>query len=261
MSPRQSKPFIVVDPTSIPETLIESELFGHEKGAFTGAVKQKKGRLELADKGTLFIDEIGELPKSIQVKLLRAIQERQFYRVGGSRMFRSDFRLIAATNRNLAAEVASGNFREDLYYRINVVPFRIPALRERTDDIPALAKFLLKGFSQKYNRPNIKIDAETERLMKQYNWPGNVREMKNIIERATLLSYGDKLEVDLSSTEKIDTEHSFADMPTLHELEKRYIQFVLNKTNGKMGGRDSASEIMGINRATLYSRMKKLGMR
>ena len=261
MSPRQSKPFIVVDPTSIPETLIESELFGHEKGAFTGAVKQKKGRLELADKGTLFIDEIGELPKSIQVKLLRAIQERQFYRVGGTRMYHSDFRLIAATNRNLAAEVASGNFREDLYYRINVVPFRIPALRERTDDIPVLAKFLLKGFSQKYNRPNIKIDAETERLMTQYNWPGNVREMKNIIERATLLSSGDKLEVDLSSTEKIDTEHSFADMPTLHELEKRYIQFVLNKTNGKMGGRDSASEIMGINRATLYSRMKKLGMR
>jgi transcriptional regulator with GAF, ATPase, and Fis domain len=246
MSPRQDKPFIVVDPTAIPETLIESELFGHEKGAFTGAAQQKKGRLELADKGTLFIDEIGELPKSIQVKLLRAIQERQFYRVGGTRMYRSDFRLIAATNRNLAAEVASGNFREDLYYRINVVPFRIPALRERTDEIPVLAKFLLKGFSQKYNRPNIKIDAETERLMTQYNWPGNVREMKNIIERATLLSSGDKLEVDLSSTEKIDTEHSFADMPTLHELEKRYIQFVLNKTNGKMGGRDSASEIMGI---------------
>jgi transcriptional regulator with GAF, ATPase, and Fis domain/tetratricopeptide (TPR) repeat protein len=261
MSPRQSKPFIVVDPTSIPETLVESELFGHEKGAFTGAEQQRKGRLELADKGTLFIDEIGELPKSIQVKLLRAIQERQFYRVGGTRMYRSDFRLIAATNRNLAAEVASGNFREDLYYRINVVPFRIPALRERTDDIPVLATFLIEGFSKKYNRPNIKIDAETERLMKQYNWPGNVREMKNIIERATLLSSGDKLEVDLSSTEKIDMEHSFTDMPTLHELEKRYIQFVLNKTNGKMGGRDSASEIMGINRATLYSRMKKLGMR
>ena len=261
MSPRQEKPFIVVDPTAIPETLIESELFGHEKGAFTGAAQQKKGRLELADKGTLFIDEIGELPNSIQVKLLRAIQERQFYRVGGTRMYRSDFRLIAATNRNLAAEVASGNFREDLYYRINVVPFRIPALRERTDDIPVLAKFLLKGFSQKYNRPDLKINAETERLMTQYNWPGNVREMKNIIERATLLSSGDKLEIDLSSTEKIDTEHSFADMPTLHELEKRYIQFVLNKTNGKMGGRDSASEIMGINRATLYSRMKKLGMR
>jgi len=261
MSPRQSKSFIVVDPTSIPETLVESELFGHEKGAFTGAEQQRKGRLELADKGTLFIDEIGELPKSVQVKLLRAIQERQFYRVGGTRMYRSDFRLIAATNRNLAAEVASGNFREDLFYRINVVPFRIPALRERTDDIPVLATFLIEGFSKKYNRPNIKIDAETERLIVQYNWPGNVREMKNIFERATLLSTGDKLEVDLSSMSNIDTEHSFADMPTLQELEKRYIQFVLDKTNGKMGGRDSASEIMGINRATLYSRMKKLGMR
>jgi transcriptional regulator with GAF, ATPase, and Fis domain len=261
MSPRHSKPFIVVDPTSIPETLIESELFGHEKGAFTGAEQQKKGRLELADKGTLFIDEIGELPKSIQVKLLRAIQERQFYRVGGTRMYCSDFRLIAATNRNLAAEVASGNFREDLYYRINVVPFRIPALRERPGDIPVLAAFLLKGFSHKYKRPNIKIDAETERLMKQYEWPGNVREMKNIIERATLLSTGDKLEVDLSSIANIDPENSFADLPTLHELEKRYIQFVLNKANGKMGGSGGASEMLGINRTTLYARMKKLGMR
>lgn len=260
-SPRQGKPFIVVDPTSIPETLIESELFGHEKGAFTGAERQKKGRLELADKGTLFIDEIGELPKSIQVKLLRAIQERQFYRVGGTRMYRSDFRLIAATNRNLAAEVASGNFREDLFYRINVVPFRIPALRERSDDILVLAEFLLKGFSQKYNRPSIRIDAESERLLRQYNWPGNVREMKNVIERATLLSSGDKLEIDLSSNSNIDTGHSFADMPSLSELEKRYIQFVLKKTNGKMGGSDGASEILGINRSTLYARMKKLGMR
>jgi len=261
MSPRHNKPFIVVDPTSIPETLIESELFGHEKGAFTGAEQQKKGRLELADKGTLFIDEIGELPKSIQVKLLRAIQERQFYRVGGTRMYRSDFRLVVATNRNLTAEVASGNFREDLFYRINVVPFRIPALRERPDDIPVLAAFLLKGFSHKYNRPNIKIDAETERLLKQYNWPGNVREMKNIIERATLLSSGDKLKVDLSSNSNINTGQSFADMPTLNKLEKRYIQFVLNKTNGKMGGSGGASEILGINRTTLYARMKKLGMR
>ncbi len=261
MSPRKNKPFIVVDPTSIPETLIESELFGHEKGAFTGAVQQKKGRLELADKGTLFIDEIGELPKSIQVKLLRALQERQFYRVGGTRMYRSDFRLIAATNRNLAAEVASGNFREDLYYRINVVPFRIPPLRERIDDIPVLATFLLKMFSKKYNRPKIKIDPETERFMMQYEWPGNVREMKNIVERATLLSTGDKLKVDLSSDTTIDTKHSFADMPSLKDLEKRYIGYVLNKTNGKIGGNGGASEILGINRTTLYARMKKLGMR
>jgi tetratricopeptide (TPR) repeat protein len=167
MSPRHGNPFVVVDATSIPETLIESELFGHEKGAFTGAVQQRKGRLELADKGTLFIDEIGELSKSVQVKLLRAIQERQFYRVGGTRMHCSDFRLVAATNRNLAADVASGDFREDLYYRLNVVPFRIPALRERSDDILVLAHFLLKKFSRKYNRPNIKINPETERLMKQ----------------------------------------------------------------------------------------------
>jgi transcriptional regulator with GAF, ATPase, and Fis domain len=261
MSPRKNNPFIVVDATSIPETLIESELFGHEKGAFTGALQQKKGRLELADKGTLFIDEIGELSKSIQVKLLRAIQERQFYRVGGIRMHSSDFRLIAATNRNLAAEVASGNFREDLYYRINVVPFRIPALRERTEDIPVLADFLLKRFSRKYNQPGRKIDSETENVMKRYNWPGNVREMENVIERAILLSSGDTLEIDISVEKNSGTEHFFGDMPSLQELEKKYIQYVLGKTDGKMGGRNGASEILGINRATLYSRMKRLGMR
>ena len=261
MSPRKNNPFIVVDATSIPETLIESELFGHEKGSFTGALQQKKGRLELADKGTLFIDEIGELSKSIQVKLLRAIQERQFYRVGGIRMHSSDFRLIAATNRNLAAEVASGNFREDLYYRINVVPFRIPALRERTEDIPVLADFLLKRFSRKYNQPGRKIDPETENVMKRYNWPGNVREMENVIERAILLSSGDTLEIDISVEKNSGTEHFFGDMPSLQELEKKYIQYVLGKTDGKMGGRNGASEILGINRATLYSRMKRLGMR
>jgi transcriptional regulator with GAF, ATPase, and Fis domain len=261
MSKRCKKTFITVDANTIPESLIESELFGHEKGAFTGADQQKKGRLELADQGTLFIDEIGEIPKSVQVKLLRAIQERSFFRVGGTRTLHSDFRLIAATNRDLIEEVRAGRFREDLYYRLNVVPFRIPSLVERTEDIPLLATHFLSKYSRKYHRADLMIDADTETLLKKYNWPGNIRELENIIERGVLLSSGNRLEIDLATSEKNHSNDSFSDHPTIDELQERYIHYILNKTGGKISGPDGAAEILGLKRTTLLARMRKLGMR
>ena len=261
MSKRHEKAFIIIDANTIPEALIESELFGHEKGAFTGADRQKKGRLELADQGTLFIDEIGELPKSIQVKLLRALQERTFFRVGGTRMLHSDFRLIAATNRDLIEEVSAGRFRKDLYYRLNVVPFRVPSLKERTEDIPLLANHFLTKYSRKYNRDDFMIDPETESLLKKYEWPGNIRELENIIERAVLLSSDNKLDIDLLVAGKTKKNDPFSDHPTIDELQKRYIIYILDKTGGKISGPGGASGILGLKRTTLLARMKKFGMR
>jgi transcriptional regulator with GAF, ATPase, and Fis domain len=261
LSMRIKKPFVVVDANTIPEGLIESELFGHEKGAFTGADRQKKGRLELADQGTLFVDEIGELPKSIQVKLLRVIQERSFFRVGGTRTLHSDFRLIAATNRDLIEEVNAGRFREDLYYRLNVVPFRVPSLKERAEDIPLLANHFLTKYSRKYHRDDLMIDPLTEALLKKYNWPGNIRELENIIERAVLLSSGTHLEIDLSVTGKGQSNDPFSDNPTIDELQKKYIDHILDKTGGKISGPGGACEVLGLKRTTLLARMKKFGMR
>ncbi len=261
MSPRKENTFIIVDATTIPEGLIESELFGHEKGAFTGADRQKKGRLELANKGTLFIDEIGEMPKSIQVKLLRAIQERSFFRLGGTRVHSSDFRLIAATNRNLEVEVAEGRFREDLYYRLNVVPFHVPALRDRLEDVTLIAEHFLKRFAKKYHRLDLGIDPNVNEFLKQYDWPGNVRELENIMERAVLLSSEKTLEIDLPLNKLKKGNDLFDDLPSLDEMQKNYILYVLKKTNGKISGPGGACEILKIERTTLYTRMKKFGLR
>lgn len=260
-SPRKENSFIVVDFTAMPEGLVESELFGHEKGAFTGADNQKKGRLELADKGTLFIDEIGELPGSTQVKLLRAIQERRFCRVGGTRELQSDFRLIVATNRDLAAEVDAGRFRQDLYYRLNVVPFQIPALRDRRDDILVLAKHFLARFARKFGRHGLELESETESIFKNYHWPGNIRELENVMERAVLLSWEGRLKIELNTGGLANSKHPFSVHPTLKELEKQYIQYIINETGGRIGGAGGASEILGLNRTTLYARMKKLGLK
>ena len=259
-SPRHDKAFVIVDANTLPEGLFESELFGHEKGAFTGADSQKKGRMEIADKGTLFIDEIGELPKSIQVKLLRAIQEKTFTRVGSTITRHSDFRLVAATNRDLAHEVNTGNFREDLFYRLNVVPFLIPALRQRIEDIPLLANYFLSKYGKKYHRENLYIDSESQALLQGYKWPGNIRELENIIERAVLLSSGNLLEIDLPLHKHKKNPHSFEDLPTLDDLQRRYIQYVMSQTDGKISGPNSASEILGVKRTTLQARMKKLGL-
>jgi transcriptional regulator with GAF, ATPase, and Fis domain len=254
--------FIVVDSTTIPENLLESELFGHEKGAFTGAEKRKIGRIELAHQGTLFMDEIGELPLSSQVKLLRALQEKEFNRVGGTRVITSNFRLVAATNRDLTREVECGRFREDLYFRLNVFPIHLPPLRERKDDIVLLANYFLNRYVKKYNRPGLKLTAEQKKMLRHYKWPGNIRELQNILERAVLLSSDNKLEIQLPAQKRqTRLENPFSDLPSLKEIQRRYINHVLSICGGKISGPGGAAQILGQKRTTLYSRMKILGMK
>ena len=260
MSARGGGPFVEVDLGSIPETLVESELFGHEKGAFTGADRQKKGRLELAHKGTLFIDEVGDIPKGIQIKLLRTLQERSFVRVGGTRKLVSDFRLVAATNRDLEKAVEEGYFREDLYYRLNVVPLTVPALKERGRDVLVLAQHFLDYYGRKYKKGALAFTEEQKAELRGYSWPGNVRELRNVIERAVILSGGGVPELSLPVGVRAAQAEGFPDEPTLEELQRRYIRHVLEKTEGRISGPGGAAEILGLKRTTLYSRMRKLGM-
>jgi transcriptional regulator with GAF, ATPase, and Fis domain len=261
MSNRREKPLIIVDPTTITEGLVESELFGHEKGAFTGADRRKKGRLEFAHLGTLFIDEVGEISKSVQVKLLRALQEKTTMRVGGTTPIFTDFRLIAATNRDLAKEVAAGRFREDLYYRLNVIPIIVPPLRDRKSDIHRLARHFLKRYAARYKRPGITLTPDSEKMLSTYHWPGNVRELKNVIERSVLLSTKESLELNLPPAGYLLNADPFSDTPTLDEVQRRYIRHILKKTRGKIGGKDGAAQILGIKRTSLYHRMKRLNIR
>jgi transcriptional regulator with GAF, ATPase, and Fis domain len=258
---RRTEPFIVVDITSIPKDLLESELFGHEKGAFTGADRRKPGLLEMAHDGTLFIDEVADTPLGMQVKLLRALQEKSFYRVGGTQPISSDFRLVCATNRNIEEAVAGGAFREDLFYRLNVIQLVVPPLRNRGTDIPLLARAFLDEYVKKYQRPGLALTAEDEALLSKYSWPGNVRELRNVIERAVLLSSGGKLEFTLPCGVETTLNDPFADGPTLDEIQRRYIRRVLEKTNGRIGGPAGASRILGMKRTTLYTRMKALGIK
>ncbi|BBO85070.1 hypothetical protein DSCO28_56360 [Desulfosarcina ovata subsp. sediminis] len=261
MSPRASTPFITVDATTIPDNLVESELFGHEKGSFTGADRQKIGRLELADKGTLFIDEVGELPLPTQAKLLRVLQEKTFIRVGGTLPLESNFRLVVATNRKLEEEVKNKRFREDLYFRLNTVPLILPPLRERGKDIIELARYFLRQFSAKYKHDDLRLSTEDEKKLRLYHWPGNIRELEHVIERAVILSKGDKIELNIMDTPKPIFVNESSELVTLDELQRRYILHVLVKTGGKIYGSGGAAEILGINRGTLYSRMKKLGIK
>jgi transcriptional regulator with GAF, ATPase, and Fis domain len=261
MSSRHMNPVVIVDLTAVPESLVESELFGHEKGAFTGADHQKIGKMELAHQGTVFIDEIGEIPRSVQVKLLRVIQEKMLFRVGGTRPISSNFRLVVATNRDLASEVAAGRFREDLYYRLNVVPFTLPPLRERKEDIPLLAAHYLNHFTRRYNVEKIKITAEDEMKLVAYNWPGNVRELKNIMEREVLLWSGGNLKLELSTKGKSLSRDVFRDNPSLDEVQCRYIRHILQLTGGRVSGPGGAAEILGMKRTSLNNRMAKLGIR
>ena len=266
MSPRHTMPFIAVNLSTIPETLVESELFGHEKGAFTGADSQKPGRMELANKGTLFFDEIGDIPKSVQVKILRALEEKTFFRVGGTRNLTSDFRLVAATNRDMVKEVETGNFREDLFYRLSVVPLIVPPLRKRGDDVVVLARHFLAQYAKKYNQPVPELTSDDRAMLKAYHWPGNVRELKNVIERAMVLSNGEELDLTIPKAPRKPSDVStsfdnpFSDKPTMNELQRRYINYILKETGGKLSGLGGASEIMGMKRTTLYERMKKLGV-
>ncbi|MBU2648590.1 sigma 54-interacting transcriptional regulator [bacterium] len=261
MSPRYPGSFVVVDLTSIPESLLESELFGHEKGAFTGANQQKKGRIEFAHQGTLFIDELGEIPRSIQVKLLRVLQEKTYMRVGGTTPLFSDFRLITATNRDLEKEVAAGRFREDLYYRISVIPFIIPPLRDRGNDVILLTHHFLDRYTKKYNRRGIRLSAQDEAMIKAYHWPGNVRELKNVIEKAVILSTDNKVDIQLTPSRDSTSQNPFSGFPSMEEVQRRYIRFVLEKTGHRIDGEGGAAHLLGMKRTTLYARMKKLGLR
>jgi transcriptional regulator with GAF, ATPase, and Fis domain len=265
MSDRASFPFISINCGAIPETLIDSELFGHERGAFTGADERKRGRFERADRGTLFLDEVGELPLSAQVRLLRVLQEKEFERVGGHQVIRADVRLIAATNRNLPAMVKNGRFREDLWFRLNVFPIEIPPLRERREDIPHLAYYFIETKCRQLNlsfRPALPKES-MERLI-AYDWPGNVRELQNAIERALILSRGEPLRfTHLTQTAAADTEPSPRPMPdkslpTYDEAAAAYLKSVLEFTKGRIAGPLGAAKITGLNPSTLRSKLKKL---
>ncbi|MEA2101354.1 MAG: sigma 54-interacting transcriptional regulator [Thermodesulfobacteriota bacterium] len=260
MSNRVDGAFVEVDPGSVPETLFESELFGYEKGAFTGADKRKPGRMELADKGTLFIDEVGDISPLTQVKLLRALQEKGFMRVGATKSTDSDFRLISATNHVLEDEVTEGRFRQDLYYRISVVPLVIPPLRERGEDAVLLADAFLGYFSKKYNRQGLRISKDERARLKGYAWPGNVRELKNVMERSVLLSMDQGLKLDLGIDADTSQDASFSDEPTMDEMQRRYIRHVLCRTKGRIGGPGGAADCLGMKRTTLQARMKRLGI-
>lgn len=261
-----SGPFVAVHPASVSEALFESELFGHEKGAFTGAIRQKLGLLELANKGTLFIDEVGEVPLSMQTKLLRVLQEHTFMRVGGTREIRSSFRLMAATHKDLSKAVQEGTFREDLYYRISVVPLLIPPLRERIDDLKDLVTAFIDYYSRRYGKPVPQPSEEALQRMRAYSWPGNLRELKNVVERAVILHADGPL--DLVSSSTIPTENSpkhmpetlYADTPTLEELQKRYIRHVLKLTGGRVCGQSGAEHMLGMKRSTLYLKLRQYGI-
>jgi transcriptional regulator with GAF, ATPase, and Fis domain len=266
LSLRRKNPFIVVNCGGIPESLVDSELFGHEKGAFTGALSQKRGRFERADKGTIFLDEIGELPPQAQVRLLRVLQDQVIERVGGTSSIMLDIRIIAATNRDLKKMVEQGDFREDLWFRLNVFPITIPPLRERRLDIPALVQYFIEQKSREMNLPDLPrlADGAVDRLM-DYNWPGNVRELQNIVERALILNPRGPVSFDHlghKQNRKRAAETPVEEGPyRLDEVVTAHIKKVLAKTGGKVHGPKGAAGLLGINSSTLRNKMNKLGIR
>ena len=264
LSKRSERTFVKLNCAAIPTGLMESELFGHEKGAFTGAVARKAGRFELADGGTLFLDEVGDIPPDLQAKLLRVLQEQEFERLGGTKTIRVNVRLVAATNRDLSKMVGEGRFRADLYYRLNVFPVRLPPLRERSDDIPALAKYFLQEYSRKLNKRVTTIPEPAQQALTHYPWPGNVRELENLIERCVLLSPGSELRVpvqELSLTQtSLGSPHADQTQRTLIEAERDHIISALKAAGGKVGGPNGAAARLGMKRTTLQSKMKKLAI-
>lgn len=262
MSGRKSKPLITVNCAALPANLIESELFGHEKGSFTGATDRRIGKFELADKGTIFLDEIGEMPVDLQVKLLRVLQEQEIERIGGKGPIKIDVRIIAATNRNLETEMEEGRFRLDLYYRLFVFPIIVPALRERPEDIPALISHFIAYYSQKYRKQVSGTTPEVMDKLIDYPWPGNVRELENYIERSILLTPGDLVkEVYLPKyVHKSNVPEPVGRLKTIEENERDYILEVLKKCNGRIRGASGAAAVMGLPPTTLHSKMKRLGI-
>jgi formate hydrogenlyase transcriptional activator len=276
-SARKNRPLVKVNCSAISAGLVESELFGHVKGAFTGAIERRIGRFELADGGTIFLDEVGELPLETQVKLLRVLQEREFEPVGSNRSVRVDVRIIAATNRNLQESISAGRFRSDLYYRLNVFPLEVPPLRERRSDIPQLAIFFLSRYSRRLGKKMAGISAATTERLKSYFWPGNIRELQNVIERALILSQGPILELEadlisVSASEALrDTAPEVAGvaqsngpssaLKTLEEVERAHISAVLQQTHGVIEGAKGAAKTLGMHPNTLRHRMEKLGIK
>jgi chemotaxis protein methyltransferase CheR len=259
LSPRKERALVKVNCATLPSNLIESELFGHEKGAFTGAYARQLGRFEVANGASLFLDEIGELPLKLQPKLLRVMQDGEFERLGSSGTIKVDVRVIAATNRNLEQEVRRGRFREDLWYRLSIFPITVPPLRERVEDIALLVDFFVDKISKRLGKSIESIPTSVMNILQDYHWPGNVRELENVLERAIINSSGPKLRLvdelkkqdkDLTSTKK-----------TLAQVERDHIVRVLEQTNWKVSGQDGAAEILGLNRSTLRARIRKLGIR
>jgi transcriptional regulator with GAF, ATPase, and Fis domain len=260
-SQRSGQAFISVNCASIPSSLIASELFGHEKGAFTGAVQRRQGRFELAHSGTIFLDEVGDLPAETQIALLRVLQERQFERVGGNRVLPTDVRVIAATNRDLTAAIAAGTFRADLFYRLNVFPIELPPLRRRKEDIPMLVEYFVKRYAEKTGKLIRKIDRNTLKLCQSYPWPGNIRELQNIVERSVILCGGDTFWIERAwlARGKSERQELFGLLPdTLQNQEKEMIEAALAESKGKVAGPEGAAEILGIPRSTLDSKIKQL---
>ena len=279
LSPRRERTFVKINCAAIPGGLLESELFGHERGAFTGALTQKIGRFELADHGTLFLDEIADLPLDLQPKLLRVLQEQEFERLGSNRTQRVDVRIVAATNSDLSRLVAERTFRSDLFYRLNVFPIHIPALRERSEDVPHLVRYFVQKFSRRLNKAVAYIPAEAMEALSSYSWPGNIRELENLIERAVLLSPGKELRVPISELKPVaSAAESGADssssstsltsltsapssISTLEDAERQHILRALRQTEWRIAGAKGAAVILGIKRTTLQARMRKLGIR
>jgi len=260
LSPRRDRPFIKLNCSAIPLGLLESELFGHEKGAFTGAIAQKIGRLELAHQGTFFLDEVGDLPPELQPKILRALQEKEFERLGGTRTIPVNVRLVAATNRDLAKMVTAGQFRGDLYYRLRVFPVTVPPLKERRDDIPVLVRYFLNRHSKRMGRRIETIPPETMETLINWRWPGNVRELENFIERSVILSQGPVLRAPLSELVPLDESADRVDS-NLEAAEREHILRVLRECKGTIGGTNGAAERLGLKRTTLNSKLKKLGIK
>lgn len=264
LSPRKTRPMVTVNCAALPLTLIESELFGHEKGAFTGAHDKRIGKFEQADGGSIFLDEIGELPLEAQVKLLRVLQEKEIERLGGIQTKKIDVRIITATNKNLEKEVAEGRFRLDLYYRLNVFPIELPALRKRKEDIPALVHHFLDKYNKRISRQITGISSKAMYTLQQYDWPGNIRELEHLIERSMLLSTGTEItEIDLPANHlplPAQSDGMFS-IKTMHEMERDHIMSILKMCNGKVFGSGGAAEILNIPSTTLNSKIKKLGIK
>jgi PAS domain S-box-containing protein len=260
-SQRAGQPFISVNCASIPSSLIASELFGHEKGAFTGAVQRRQGRFELAHSGTIFLDEVGDLPLETQVTLLRVLQERQFERVGGNQTLTTDVRVIAATNRDLTAAIAAGTFRSDLFYRLNVFPIEVPALRKRKEDIPILVEYFVKRYAEKAGKQFRKIDMNTLELCQSYPWPGNIRELQNIVERSVILSSGETFSIEKAWLASPQPARQVLPSPlpdTLQHQEREMIEAALAECKGKVAGPEGAAAKLGIPRSTLDWKIKQL---